>query len=130
MARLGLEAARGVPFAQLSSGWARRFLLARALAGSPPVLLLDEPCSGLDAESRNLFLSALPLLAAKGVQIIHVSHHSRDITPLFSHELRLEEGRVAFAGPRVPSPSPAGISAGREKNLPKSGKTPRNGLSL
>ncbi|MDR1360086.1 MAG: ATP-binding cassette domain-containing protein [Deltaproteobacteria bacterium] len=101
MERMGLLAMRGLPFAQLSSGWGRRFLLARALAGSPPVLLLDEPCSGLDAASRDLFLKSLAVLAARGVQIIHVSHQSEDIAPFFSHELRLEGGRVAFAGPRA-----------------------------
>jgi molybdate transport system ATP-binding protein len=107
MARLGLLAMRGVPFARLSGGFGRRFLLARALAGSPPVLLLDEPCAGLDAESRDLFLEALAILAARGVQIIHVSHNAKDISPLFSHELRLNEGRVAFAGPRsLSSPCP------------------------
>jgi molybdate transport system ATP-binding protein len=127
MARLGLEAMRGVPFSHLSSGWARRFLLARALAGSPPVLLLDEPCSGLDAESRSLFLNALPLLAAKGVQIIHVSHHSEDNAALFTHELRLEEGRVAFAGPRALFLSRR-TPEDKEKFFPESGERAQNGL--
>jgi molybdate transport system ATP-binding protein len=125
MARLGLEAMRGVPFGRLSTGWARRFLLAGALAGSPPVLLLDEPCSGLDAESRKLFLDALPPLAARGTQIVLVSHHGRDITPLFSHELRLEEGRVAFAGPRLPRRIPL---AEGENFFRKSDKKAQNGL--
>ena len=97
---LGVEAAAKTPFHSLSSGTARRVLLARALAGSPPVLLLDEPCSGLDPQSRALFLGALPELVAQGVTIIHVSHHDGDKTSLFTHELVLDGGRVLSAGKR------------------------------
>ena len=100
LARLGLEQVTASPFHSLSTGTARRVLLARALAGSPPVLLLDEPCSGLDKESRTLFLRSLPGLAAGGVSIIYVSHHEQDKIALFTHELRLESGRAVFAGPR------------------------------
>ncbi len=98
--RLGVGHVAGVPFHSLSSGTARRVLLARALAGAPPVLLLDEPCSGLDPESRALFLAALPHLAARGVSIIHVTHHAGDRSELFTHELILEDGRVVSEGPR------------------------------
>lgn len=98
--RMGLESFASTPFRSLSSGAARRVLLARALAGAPPVLLLDEPCSGLDEQSRTLFLNTLPLLARQGVSMIYVSHHERDKSPLFTHELRLQNGRTAYAGKR------------------------------
>ena len=78
----------------LSGGTARKALLARALAGSPPVLLLDEPCTGLDAPSRHRFLNALSALAEKGVTLIYASHHEEDKASLFDKELRLEKGRV------------------------------------
>lgn len=100
--RLGLAPVAASPFHSLSTGTARRVLLARALAGAPPVLLLDEPCSGLDEKSRVLLLNALPGLAARGVTIIYVSHYERDKSDLFTHELRLENGRALFAGPRSP----------------------------
>jgi ABC-type molybdenum transport system ATPase subunit/photorepair protein PhrA len=74
-------------------------MLARALAASPPMLLLDEPCSGLDAEGRDLFFDNLRELAQGGVTLVCVSHHG-DRSDLFTHELRLEKGRVLFAGPR------------------------------
>ena len=93
---MGLYAVRGKNFHSLSSGTARRVLLARALAASPPLLLLDEPCSGLDAQSRAFFLRGLAVLAGKGVTIVHVTHHEQDKSPLFTRELRLEKGRVAF----------------------------------
>ena len=92
---MGLSAMRDRNFHSLSSGTARRVLLARALASSPPLLLLDEPCSGLDAQSRAFFLRGLAALAGKGVTIVHVTHHEQDKSPLFTHELRLEKGRIA-----------------------------------
>ncbi|MDL2316412.1 ATP-binding cassette domain-containing protein [Desulfovibrio sp. OttesenSCG-928-A18] len=98
--RMGVGPLAGRTFHSLSSGQARRVLLARALASSPPVLLLDEPCSGLDRPGRERFLSALPLLAARGVSIIMVSHHEGDKTRLFTHELRLIDGEVQYVGPR------------------------------
>lgn len=98
--RMGLSALAGRNFHSLSSGQARRVLLARALAAAHRLLLLDEPCSGLDAGSRALFLQSLPVLAAQGVTIVHVSHHKEDAGPLFSHELHLHQGRVAFCGQR------------------------------
>ena len=98
LARMGLAHAGASPFFSLSSGTARRVLLARALAASPPVLLLDEPCSGLDKAGRALFFQALENLAARGVTLIHVSHRSGDACALFNRELRLEEGRVISSG--------------------------------
>ena len=103
--RMGLAASGGKSFHSLSSGTARRVLLARALAASPPLLLLDEPCSGLDALSRELFLNALPALAGRGVTIVHVTHHEQDKSALFTRELRLDKGRAVFAGARAASPA-------------------------
>lgn len=82
------------PFFDLSSGNARRVLLARALAAAPQTLLLDEPCSGLDAEGRDLFFKALRGLIAKGVTLLYVSHRAQDLRSLFTHQLRLEKGRI------------------------------------
>ena len=91
---LGLMASRNTPLSRLSSGTARRFFLARALVGNPRMLLLDEPCSGLDAPSRALFLEALDQAAATGVQLVYVSHHDKDVPSCVTRTLRLQEGRV------------------------------------
>ncbi len=101
--RLGLSPLAQRPLHTLSSGTARRVLLARALCKAPPVLLLDEPCSNLDARSRSLFLNALPKLAAQGTTLIYVSHHEQDKSRLFTHELLLENGKIAHSGPRLVS---------------------------
>lgn len=92
----------GEPFFSLSSGNARRVLLARAMAAAPQTLLLDEPCSGLDAQGRELFIKALHRLAQKGTTLLYVSHRAEDYGPLFSHELHMEKGRVISARPRNP----------------------------
>lgn len=91
---LGLMPEKDTPLSRLSSGTARRFFLARALVGSPRILLLDEPCSGLDAPSRALFLSAVNTAATQGVQVIYVSHHDADIPACITHELRLKDGKT------------------------------------
>ena len=78
-----------------STGEFRRLLLARALAGEPDLLLLDEPFSGLDAASRSAFFALLNQLAKQGVQMILVSHHKADIFPAVTHMLQLENGRIS-----------------------------------
>ncbi|MDR1945776.1 MAG: ATP-binding cassette domain-containing protein [Desulfovibrio sp.] len=89
-----------VPLHSLSTGNARKVMLARALVASPPLLLLDEPCSGLDPESRERFLDSLRGLAQRGVSLIYVSHRNDRANDIFTHELRLERGRIVYAGPR------------------------------
>ena len=78
-----------------STGEFRRLLLARALAGEPDLLLLDEPFSGLDAPSRTTFFALLDQLARQGVQMVMVSHHKDDIFPAITHRLELEDGRIS-----------------------------------
>lgn len=78
-----------------SSGELRRLLLARALAGEPDLLLLDEPFSGLDAESRQNFRLLLDTLARRGVQMVLVTHHPEDVIPAITRTLHLENGRIA-----------------------------------
>ncbi len=90
---VGVEHLAARSMRSCSSGELRRLLLARALAGSPELLLLDEPFSGLDAEGRSSFASVLNTLAGHGVQMIMVTHHSGDVLPVVSHTLYLENGR-------------------------------------
>jgi len=81
-----------------STGEMRRLLLARAIAGAPDLILLDEPCSGLDPDSREHFLSLVDELIAQGVQIVLVTHHEGEILPSITHLLRLEHGHVTYCG--------------------------------
>ena len=78
----------------LSTGQLRRLFLARALVGGPDILLLDEPCSGLDAVSRAQYLHLLDQLAAQGIQMIFVSHHNEDAPLCINREAHMESGRL------------------------------------
>lgn len=97
---LGVAGLAGQRIRTLSTGQLRRVLLARALAGAPDLLLLDEPCSGLDPASRAAFLALLGQLAGAGVQMVLVTHHEDDLIPEITHVLRLAGGRIIESGPR------------------------------
>ncbi len=90
----------------LSRGQQRRVLLARALAGNPALLALDEPMAGLDAKTRAATRKLFDRLAALGVPLVMVTHHEADLPGCFSSEqgsrvLALRAGRVAFCGGRA-----------------------------
>ncbi|MDD6088153.1 MAG: ATP-binding cassette domain-containing protein [Desulfovibrionaceae bacterium] len=89
-----MESLADRPLRSCSTGQLRRLLLARSLAGSPDLLLLDEPFSGLDVPSRRHIEKILGQLAAIGVQFILVTHHQSDIIPCIRHILHLEQGHI------------------------------------
>ncbi|CAM3067572.1 ABC transporter ATP-binding protein [Rariglobus hedericola] len=87
---------------QLSQGERQRILIARALMAKPKLLILDEPCSGLDPVAREQFLHFIDALARqpKAPTLVLVTHHVEEITPAFTHALLLKAGRVAASGAR------------------------------
>ena len=84
----------------LSQGERQRVLVARALMAKPRVLILDEPCAGLDPAAREHFLQFLQRLGGrkKSPTLVLVTHHVEEIMPVFSHVLILNRGRVLAAG--------------------------------
>src|SRR5208282_4225086 len=68
----------------------------------PPLLILDEPCAGLDPAAREHFLRFLERLgrARRPPALVLVTHHVEEIMPVFSHVLILKSGRVLACGPR------------------------------
>jgi iron complex transport system ATP-binding protein len=88
------------PWAVLSQGERQRVLIGRALMAKPRVLILDEPCAGLDPAAREHFLQFLQRLGRrrKSPALIFVTHHVEEIMPVFSHVLVLKAGRVLAAG--------------------------------
>jgi iron complex transport system ATP-binding protein len=90
-------------WAYLSQGERQRILIARALMARPRLLILDEPCAGLDPVAREKFLNFLDRLARKrgAPALVLVTHHVEEITPAFTHALLLRGGRVVAAGPRA-----------------------------
>ncbi len=86
----------------LSQGERQRVLIGRALMAAPELLILDEPCAGLDPLAREQFLQFVERLGrfADAPAIVLVTHHVEEIMPVFSHILLLKEGRVLAAGKR------------------------------
>ncbi len=87
------------PYYSLSYGEARRVLLARALVNRPSLLILDEPCSGLDIPTREYLLETLEKLS-KRYRLVYVTHHVEEILPCITHVLCLKEGQALFQGPK------------------------------
>jgi iron complex transport system ATP-binding protein len=94
---------RNRPWRFLSQGERQRVLIGRALMASPRLLILDEPCAGLDPVAREHFLQFLGRLArARGAPtMILVTHHVEEIIATFTHVLMLKSRRVLAAGPRA-----------------------------
>jgi len=101
LAKVEAEALADRPWQVLSMGEKQRVLIARALIRAPRLLILDEPCAGLDPVAREGFLAfvARLLKARKGPSVVLVTHHVEEIVPGFSHALLLRQGTVAAAGP-------------------------------
>jgi iron complex transport system ATP-binding protein len=90
------------PWLFLSQGERQRVLIGRALMAKPTVLILDEPCAGLDPAAREHFLQFLQRLgsSAHPPTLVLVTHHVEEIMPVFSHVLILKSARVMAQGPR------------------------------
>ncbi|MEO8746798.1 MAG: ATP-binding cassette domain-containing protein [Rhodanobacter sp.] len=95
---MGGEALAERSMASLSTGEARRVLIARALVHRPRALLLDEPCAGLDMVSRRHFLESLRKLAQAGTTLLLVTHHVEEILPEIVQVLLLRDGRIVHRG--------------------------------
>lgn len=88
------------PFRLLSQGEKQRVLLARAWMAKPQLLILDEPCTGLDVYAREQLLSAVTKLGEQpdGPTLLYVTHHAEEVLPVFTHVLLLQGGKVLAAG--------------------------------
>jgi iron complex transport system ATP-binding protein len=100
----------GKPISEISTGEARRVLIARALASDPPALLLDEPTAGLDIVARHRFLETVRHLAQAGKTIILVTHQLQDIIPEVERVVLLKHGRVYLDGLKHEVLTPATLS--------------------
>lgn len=88
----GLEALKDRAPRQVSYGQLRLALIARAMVNEPELLLLDEPCTGLDGDVRRDVLAVIQQLATKGTQIVAAVHDPEDIVPAVGKVLRIGKG--------------------------------------
>ena len=91
------------PWQVLSQGERQRVLIGRALMARPRVLILDEPCAGLDPAAREHFLLFIQRLGQRrnSPTLIFVTHHVEEIMPVFTHVLLLKDGGVLAAGEKA-----------------------------
>jgi iron complex transport system ATP-binding protein len=99
MESLGCTALINRTYDTLSQGERQRVLIARALMASPKLLILDEPCTGLDVFAREQLLQMIAAVAAEkdAPTIIYVTHHVEEILPCFTKTLLIKEGKVFAA---------------------------------
>ena len=98
--QMGCARLAGQEFGTLSQGEQQMVLIARALMTKPYLIILDEPCAGMDPGARENFLAMLRRVGAqkKIPSLIYVTHHIEEILPLFRKTLVLLDGRVLYAG--------------------------------
>lgn len=98
LTRMGVSHLARRPMDEMSSGEARRVLLARALVTSPRALILDEPTTGLDLVARHDFMERVRQIARAGTTIILITHHIDEIFPEIERAILLRHGRVTASG--------------------------------
>ncbi|WP_273853404.1 ABC transporter ATP-binding protein [Guptibacillus spartinae] len=100
MKEWGLQHLHHKPFQICSQGEKQKILITRALMASPKLLILDEPCTGLDLYSREKLLGQVERLAKQenSPTMIYITHHIEEIPPAFTHAMLMENGTIAAKG--------------------------------
>jgi zinc transport system ATP-binding protein len=99
VAGVGLSDQLNADIARLSGGQQQRVLVARALAGEPDLLVLDEPTSGVDLEHQEVLAEVLAELLAGGTSVLVVLHEAGALGRLIDRAVVLSDGRVLHDGP-------------------------------
>lgn len=102
MHSLGCERLMKRTYQTLSQGERQRVLIARALMNKPQLLILDEPCTGLDIFAREQLLNMIGNISREDdpPTLLYVTHHVEEILPCFEHSLLIKQGEV-FAAERT-----------------------------
>jgi iron complex transport system ATP-binding protein len=98
LAAAGASHLAGRMLDEMSSGEARRVLLARAFATAPQAFILDEPTAGLDMVARHSFMESVRALARAGTTLVLITHHVEEIVPEIDRVVLLRDGCVAADG--------------------------------
>ena len=98
--RLGIAGIAAQDIMTMSTGQARRVLVARELVRDPRVLIFDEPCTGLDPEGMYHVRDTMRTLASEGRSVILVTHYPEDIIPAIGRVLLIKDSRIFADGPK------------------------------
>ncbi|PZE21821.1 ABC transporter ATP-binding protein [Paenibacillus xerothermodurans] len=86
------------PLGSLSQGERKKVMLARALMTNPSILIMDEPCSGLDLFERERLLESVNGLSRQNITVLYVTHHIEEIMPMFTHVALIDDGQLIASG--------------------------------
>ena len=100
MAELKISHLAKRPVCEMSSGEARRVLIARALVHKPRALLFDEPCNSLDLAAQQSLRHTMSALARSGTAIILVTHELADVVPEIHRVVLMNRGKILADGPK------------------------------
>jgi len=100
LAHLGVSHLAERAVEEMSSGEAKRVLIARALVHRPRALLFDEPCNSLDILAQHSLRETMRTLAQSGIGIILVTHELPDIVPEIERVVLMSKGRIVADGPK------------------------------
>ena len=95
---LDIEDITKQPYHQLSYGQKRMILLARAMVKSPALLIVDEPCHGLDISNRRRILKILEKIGKTQTHLLYVTNHKEEILDCVTHVMRLQKGKILSQG--------------------------------
>ena len=98
LARVGLGDHVDAEVSDLSGGQQRRVLIARALAGSPDLLIMDEPTAGVDVASQDVLAEVLRRLAAAGTTMLIVTHELSALRGIVDRIVEISQGELTFDG--------------------------------
>jgi iron complex transport system ATP-binding protein len=108
--RVGVAHLADRPVAEMSSGEAKRILIARALVHDPKTLLFDEPSNSLDVYAQHGLREAMRALAQSGIGIVLVTHHLSDVIPEIDRVVLMRNGKIQADGRKEKLLEPEGIS--------------------
>lgn len=101
LARLQVPHLAERPLAEMSSGEAKRVLIARALVHQPRALLFDEPSNSLDLFAKQSLRQSMSLLARSGIGIVLVTHDLSDVIPEIERVVLMSQGRIVADRPKA-----------------------------
>ncbi len=124
LAEVGLEEHHAKPVGALSGGMKQRLALGLALLADPPVLVLDEPTSNLDAAGRDQFLDLLARVRSAGKTVLFTSHRIEEITALADRVLVMARGRLVETCTAAELPARLGLRTQVKLRLPQDAVDP------